>query len=421
MTDHDIPDDDTFGHEVGSADSGEAAGMYVPWTPRSGRRNLDEVNGDGAGWADPFTQAASEQDREQGPRLRRPPSGMGRRDRREWNMLEAARVHRLRAEALRAGPEDSFGPGFISSPPKYLDRRSRKAWLAIERESSKSWWERQHHSTHNMAGRERGALAFALIAAALLGWWVIAGLVHHSTGPAATAVVPVLVSGSSAPGGATSAAAARAPASTAAAAPSMAGSVGPAGEPGRLGTMNPGWSPTPSGGVPAITVFPTPQKVDPAAVTVISAPAGPVTAADTATPKAAVAAWAVRMCPQPSLTQDFLAARTPVKPLMTAAGWAEITSTEEQGAWKLGPASRQTTRCGAITVTVSPDQPTSGGLAYVLFRGFRVVTTNPSTAGTTAASTAGSGRVVTVMSGVRTVLQQSDGRWLVDVTAPTGG
>jgi hypothetical protein len=101
--------------------------------------------------------------------------------------------------------------------------------------------------------------------------------------------------------------------------------------------------------------------------------------------------------------------------LMTTSGWATDTNNpQEQGFWAYATAQKEITRCGAITVTVSPDQPTAGGLAYVLFHGYRVVTDATSSGGRTTP-------VVTVMSGVRTVLRQSDGRWLVDVTAPPGG
>ncbi len=107
MTGHDADAGDGGGREQG------VGGVYRPWTPGSADRTFDDPDADG--WVDerdPFTRAASEQDREPGARLRRPPSGMGRRDRREWKMLEAARVHRLRTDELRSAPEGSFRPGF---------------------------------------------------------------------------------------------------------------------------------------------------------------------------------------------------------------------------------------------------------------------------------------------------------------------
>jgi len=411
MTGHDADAGDGAGREQG------VGGVYRPWTPGSADRTFDDPDVDG--WVDerdPFTREASEQDREPGARLRRPPSGMGRRDRREWKMLEAARVHRLRTDELRSAPEGSFRPGFVASPPKYLDRRSRKAWLAIERESSRSWWEQRRSSTRDVGNRGRGALAVALIAGGLLSWWVIAGWAHHPAAGATTApAVSSTTSASSMP-----AAALPVPSSAPGAGPvnpvsTAAGSrPGPAGEPGRLGTLDHGWSPTPAGGVPAIPAPPAATPINPGSVHLIARPTAAVTAADTADPKAAVTAWAARMCPQ-RWTDTFLADRAPVKPLMTASGWAdEIGNPQEQGYWAFAADRKQQIRCAAITVTVSPDQPTAGGLAYVLYRGLRVVTIGAPGGGRSAP-------VVTVMSGVRTVLRQPGGRWLVDVAAPPGG
>ena len=393
-----------------------ADGLYRPWTPGRPDRSFDDAGGDG--WVDeldPFTRTASEQDREPGVRLRRAPSGMGRRDRREWKMLEAARVHRLRTDELRAAPDGSFRPGFVASPPKHLDRRSRRAWLAIERESSKSWWEHRRRSNRDISNRERGALAVALVAGGLLSWWVLAGWLHHPAAAAASPAVYATTSVTSLPAAALSvpappstSAAAVVPLSTAVSGP------GPAGEPGKLGTLDHGWSPTPAGGVPAVSAPPTSAPINPASVHLVDRPTGAVTAADTTSPKAAAAAWAARMCPQ-RWSDSFAADRAAVKPLMTAAGWAdEIGNPQEQGYWAFAAGRKQETRCGTLTVTVSPDQPTTGGLAYVLYRGLRVVTI----------AAAGGGRsapVVTVISGVRTVLRQGDGRWLVDVAAPPGG
>jgi len=414
MTGHDAADSAAPDEGVG--------GVYRPWTPGSADRPFDDVDG----WVDerdPFTRVASEQDREPGVRLRRAPSGMGRRDRREWKMLEAARVHRLRTDELRSAPEGSFRPGFVTSPPKYLDRRSRRAWLAIERESSKSWWEHRRSWTRDVGNRERGALAVALVAGGLLSWWVIAGWLHHPAATAPPAVSSTTSAGSlpaAAPPVSAAAAAVPVPSSAPVAGPvnpvstAAASRPGPAGEPGQLGTLDHGWSPTPAGGVPAIPAPPAATPINPASVHLIARPTGRVGAADTADPKAAVSAWAARMCPQ-RWTDTFLADRAAVKPLMTTSGWAdEIGNPQEQDYWAFAADRKQETRCAAVTVTVSPDQPTGGGLAYVLYRGLRVVTIGAPAGGRSAP-------VVTVMSGVRTVLRQPDGRWLVDVAAPSGG
>ena len=362
---------------------------------------------------EPFVAAATPADREHGPRVRRPPKGMRRKDRREWNLLETARVHRLRTDELRNADDGSFRPGFISSPPKFLDHRSRRAWLAIERESSKAWWERRRTRGGDSAVRERGTLIIALGAAALLAAWVIYGAVHHSTSspPAgspgastAAAAAPAAVpsTGSVASSGPVAVVA------TVAAVPS----VGPAGEPGRNGTLGaPGWSPTPSGGVTPIAPVYASTPVDPKTVKLVAAPTGPITKADTATPTSAVAAWAARACPH-TYKRTFAQFQATLKPIMTDNAWtAESSDSDFVQLWSTSIVPQQQTyRCSAVTVTLNTDHEVTGGMAVVVYSGLRVISS----------ARPGVAAVVTTMAGSRAVLRQADGRWLVGA-AQIGG
>ena len=320
-------------------DGAEDAELYVPYVhPRSAPDDEEET----------FRAAASEMDRELGARVRRPPSGMRRRDRREWRALEAARVQRLRAdEHLVDG--DSYRGGFIAPPPQRMDRRTRKAWLAGEREGSRQWWERRRTSPQDLATRERGGLILALIVAALCAWWVISGLTssHTNSSSTASAVNPVV---SSTTATTTAPPSSTAPAIPVAAVPSTAGlstptrTVGPAGEPGKLGTLDHGWEPTPSGGVAPVPTATMAKPVDPASVRIVSAPTAAIGKADTATPTAAMAAWASRMCSS-SWRQIYGADQRSVQALMTDSAWKALnpaTDTAGQRLWAGIVSERQT-------------------------------------------------------------------------------
>ena len=382
-------------HDADSTDADNEPQFYVPYVkPRSDRFTDDDE-------AD--VRAASASDREAGARVRRPPAGMRRRDRREWRALEIARVQRIRAdEHLAAG--DSYRGGFITSPPKFMDRRSRKAWLAGEREGSKQWWERRRASTADMDVRERGGLVLALLVAGLCAWWVISGPSSSHTDSSSTP-------SSAAPAASSTAAIAAAPAVPVAAVPSTSASstptrtVGPAGEAGKLGTLDHGWAPLPTGGVTPVAAATTAAPVNPASVRIVPAPTAAISKADTATPTAAMAAWASRMCSS-SWRQPYGADQRSVHTLMTDNAWKAFdpaTDTAGRKLWAGIVSLQQIRRCGPITVIASPDQPIASGIAYVHYQAQRVLTSDHP----------GIAPVVESMSGQRMVLQQSDGRWLV--------
>jgi hypothetical protein len=382
--------------------------FHVPFVPsRSGRDDTDDAE---------RARVASEADSGSGFRVRPAPAGMSRRDRRAWRELEMARVVRVRVNSHRG---TSARGGFIASPPKFTDRRTRKAWLAGEREGSRQWWERQRNSDQDMDVRQRGALVVALLIAGVFAWWVISGLhgSHSSATPSATVgISPISTTG---PGSAATTSATAAP--PAAAVPVPVGvatstgparayppqTVGPAGEPGRNGTLDHGWVPVPTGGVAPIAPAPAPTPINPAAVELVPAPTAAVTAADRKSPTAAMTAWAVRMCPS-SWRQPYGTDQLSVKALMTAAAWKSFDPGADTIARKVfgGVVSlKQVRRCGQISVQASADQPISSGIAYVHYQGLRVVTSD----------LPGMAAVVEPMSGQKILLQQRDGSWLVDV------
>ena len=352
--------------------------------------------------------ATSETDREAGARVRRPPAGMRRRDRREWRALEAARVQRLRADAHRV-PGDSYRGGFITPPPQRMDRRTRKAWLAGEREGARQWWERRRTNPQDLATRERGGLVLALLLAGLCAWWVISGLTstHHAASSNPTAVMPPVANSSTS----VAASPVEAPIVPAAASTSAAASaspvrtVGPAGEPGKLGTLDHGWEPAPSGGVAPVPAVTAATPVNPASVPIVPAPTAAISKADTATATAAMAAWAARMCSS-SWRQPYGTDQRSVQALMTDTEWKAFdpaTDTAGRKLWAGIVSLKQVRRCGPISVVASPDQPISSGIAYVHYQADRVLTSDQP----------GFAPVVEPMAGQRMVVQQSDGRWLV--------
>ena len=183
--------------------------------------------------------------------------------------------------------------------------------------------------------------------------------------------------------------------------------VGPAGEPGRNGTLDHGWVPVPTGGVTPVPPAAPPTPINPGMVKLVPAPTRAVTAADRKSPTAAMTAWAVRMCPS-SWRQTYGADQLSVKTLMTAAAWKSVDPAADTIARKVfgGVVSlQQVRRCGPVDVQASADQPTSSGIAYVHYQGLRVVTSD----------LPGMAAVVEPMAGQKILLQQPDGSWLVDV------
>ncbi len=246
--------EDPFGDDGGPAQRRS----YVPFVPGEGfqAEALREAR-----QADPFRGDPDEEDEAAGPELRPPPAGMKRRDRREWRLLETARLHRL-AAADRRDPEQAWRGGFMRPAPGWLNRRAQKAWLVAERADTRRWWEQQRNRG-GVAEQERAAGALvvagviAVVVIVIAGGLVIKRLVSdHDSAPAAAQAA----SATSTPPAAVSPVA-TAPAPIAAAAlPSTAVSTqqsrpGPAGPPGRAGgtaLLGSGWQPIPPGGVAAV-------------------------------------------------------------------------------------------------------------------------------------------------------------------------
>lgn len=380
---------------------------------------VERINRVRARRGDPFTRPISVDDLDSGQEVRRPPVGMSRRDRRQWRMLEAARMHRVRAEGLRV--EDAYGSyrgGFIASPPRRLDRRSRKAWLEIERSSSKAWWEQRRASTSDIEVRSVGALVLALVLGAGLVIWLVFGSHRQpaAASPSSTGATPAVAVATpmSTAGGETSARANAALTNGAAISDPRAGlTVGPAGEPGRVSGGLGGWSPTPASGVAPVAAQTSTSVVNPASVRLEPVPAGAPTVADTATPQATVTAWLARTCPS-SWTEAYGANLQRGRALLTADGWSAddpAGDTASKAVWQHDVvADRQTRRCGDLTAMVSADTNVSLGAGFVFYTADRVVTSDR----------AGFTPVVEHVSGSRAVVRQSDGRWLVG-PATAGG
>ncbi len=392
---------------------GDGEQVYLPF---AGRSRADSGNG-----GEPFDELDDELaagSSVEGVRLRPPPRGLSRGDRREWQRLEVARVNR-QAQALvdrRHGTAGGWSGGFMKNPPRGLGRKGRNAWHTAEQEATKAWWAQRRASNHDIDARAAGAAVLALV----IGIAVVVALAVHRSAPAGSATeappqVGMATGTTSTMSGGTVSAAQRGPALVV---PGATGPVAVASANTAIGvtpTVAPPlaglWQPTPAGGVPATT--PTAAlPINPAAVKVQQAPVGAVTPADQASPQAAVTAWLARTCPS-SWRNPFGADLTRGKALETAAAWkADTPAHDTVGAalWRSEVVAHQQTRvCGNLQVVLSPDQPITAGGGFVLYSAQRIVT-----------SAAGHLPVtVERLSGGRRVVKQA-GVWRVDI-AVVGG
>lgn len=408
--------DEPFGDDAGPAQRRS----YAPFVPGEGfqAEALREAR-----QADPFLSDPDEDDEAAGPGLRPPPAGMKRRDRREWRLLETARLHRL-AAADRRDPEQAWRGGFMRPAPGWLNRKSRKAWLVAERADTRRWWQQQRGST-GMAAQERAAGVLvvagviAVVVIVIAGGLVIKRLVsHHDSAPAAAQATS---STSTQPAAAVSPVA-TAPAPVAAAFPSPTPSAstdssrpGPAGPPGRAGgsaLLGSGWQPIPPGGVAAVQPSTGGGlRIDPAQVRPVPAPSTAPSAKELSSPTGAVLAWLARTCPA-DWRQPYGAAAALARTGMTAAAWTADTvalDAENRTWWNTEVVpDKQVRVCGELTATLSDGHQASPTFARVVFTADKVMTAP--------------GRAVQAwrVAGVRQVLRQPDGRWLVD-TAAVGG
>jgi hypothetical protein len=347
-------------------------------------------------------------------RLRPPPPGLSRRNRRQWRSLEVARLERDTVAAARAtaGTRTGWQQGFIHSPPRGLGRAGRRAWLGSERAAAREFWRARRASDTDLADRFAGVMVLAIT----IGIAVLVGVLTRSpdNGPAtvAAAAAPLtrlpgsVASTSTSPTSATTPTAAGDSDSGA----DTAGAVDVAGLPSVAGR----WQPAPLTGVAAQTVVTAPA-VDPESVVLLPVSAEPVTAADQADPVAAVTAWLARTCGS-SWTDPFAADQLRGVPLMTIAGWTATDPRDDPAAaaaWAGVVAARQTRTCGDFQVQTSggirAGLSADDGYALVGYTAHRIVT-SPDTA-----------PVVEDISGTRLVRQATtDGRWFVDVPAIGG-
>lgn len=360
--------DDPFGDDAGPAQRRS----YVPFVPGEGfqAEALQQAR-----QADPFLSDPDEDDQAAGPGLRPPPAGMKRRDRREWRLLETARLHRF-AAADRRDPQQAWRGGFMRPAPGWLNRKSRKAWLVAERADTRRWWQLQRGST-GMAAQERAA-----------------GVLVVATAPA-----PVTAAFAS-------------PTPSASTDSSRPGPAGPPGRAGGTALLGSGWQPIPPGGVAAVQPSTGGGlRIDPAQVRPVAAPSTAPSVKELSSPTGAVLAWLARTCPA-DWRRPYGAAPGLARTGMTAAAWtADTVALDGQTrTWwntEVVP-GKQVRVCGELTATLSDGHQASPTFARVVFTADKVMTA-PGRAGQ-------AWRV----AGVRQVLRQPDGRWLVD-TAAVGG
>ena len=339
-------------------------------------------------------------------RPRRPPAGLPRRDRRAWRALELERFQRLTTEAAATARHQRTGwqHGFLTNPPPTLGRRGRRAWLDSERDETRRWWQERRASNQDIDARAVGVLIIALLLGAAMIWGI---LTSRSPGDQTfTAATPLAtlstVRHQIAEAPSTIVTQPLEPAETLTTAVTVPSSS--ASYPTVVAPLAGMWQPAPIGGVTLVPPA-TSSLIDPKSVAVQTPPTGPVSATDLATPVAAVTTWLTRTCPSrwsDPYGQDLQRGRS----AMTTAGWTEDDPAgHPAGArvWaKLVVPARQTRACGDLAVHLSADAPTTGGTAFVGYTADRVVTA------------VGTPAVVEHLVGARIVVQQSDGRWLVD-------
>ena len=358
--------------------------------------------------ADPFGEDGEDVEDVDGSsalRLRPPPPGLSRADRRQWRRLEVGRVQRDSEAAARAAAAGRTGwrQGFIEQPPRGIGRTGRRAWLQAERESTRQFWRSRRASTADLPERAAGVLVVAVVLGiGLLVLALTSGRDDAPSAPAAAAVTAALPSAVTTSPTLDAPLSARLPASSVSEDPQVSGSAGLPSVVGR-------WDPAPATGVAAVAVSSAPPA-DAGTVVTDAAPTGPVTAQEQATPDGALRAWLTRTCPS-TWTDAYGADSERGRALMTTAGWRGADPTDDAAgaaAWAQVVAARQTRTCGELTVQVSAGAAPGGGSAFVGYRAVRVVMA-PDAA-----------PVTEQLSGTRVVRQSSDGRWFVDVPAVGG-
>lgn len=349
-------------------------------------------------------------------RMRPPPPGMSRKDRKVWQEIEAERIASARD---RARSDGDFRGGFASKPPRGLGRRGRRAFRAEDRTRRTQWWKRQWDRD-----QDTRAVGVVVLMVLLLGFLAFRLITRDDPTPNTAAPV----AGAAALTSDAMASPTAAPTSDAMASPTApsTASTGPdSSGPTRTSertSQSPGSSrqgSTESGvfGNGGNTSTPGGQTTAPAAgvVTVVltsgspvppEIPTGTVSAGERKSADSAGLAWFQRTCGS-QWTDLFGAALTANRSLMTGPGWAYANPERDAKgrSWWAGVVDgRQTRVC--LDVTVGPfdgPAPTGPTSTTLLFQANRVVTSDLPDATTT----------VEKVSELRTMSRGRDGLWSV--------
>lgn len=338
-------------------------------------------------------------------RMRPPPPGMSRKDRKVWQEIEAERIASARD---RARTDGNFRGGFASRPPRGLGRRGRRAFRAEDRTRRTQWWKRQWDRDQDT--RAVGVVVLMVLLLAFLAFRLIT-----RDDPAPNAASPA------APVPTSDAMASPTALSTAETEPTSSGPArtsGPTSQASR-------WTPVSRPGSTESGVFgnggnsspPAPQTTAaPAGVVTVEPtggapvapeiPAGTVSAGERRSADSAGLAWFQRTCGS-KWTDPFGAALTANRSVMTDRGWAYANPERDskgQTWWASVVTGRETRVC--LDMSVEPfdgPAPTGPSSTTLLFQANRVVTSDLPTAST----------MVEKVSELRTMSRGKDGLWSV--------
>ena len=119
-------------------------------------------------------------------RVRKPPRGLDRDERRDWLEEEAQRIADLQ-DQIRAG---GFRAVKASAPPKGLGRAGRRAWREADRDNRSR--RMQAESASSESDRYVGALVLMVVLAIVVTWRVLAaGSAPDAAQPSGSAPPPV--------------------------------------------------------------------------------------------------------------------------------------------------------------------------------------------------------------------------------------
>lgn len=351
--------------------------------------------------ADPPTQEAL--------RMRPPPPGMSRRDRKVWQEIEAERIASARD---RARTDGNFRGGFAARAPRGLGRRGRRAFRAEDRTHRTLWWKRQWDRD-----QDTRAVGVVVLMVLLLGFLAFRLITRDDPAPSAAAPSAAAPAG---PVPTSDAAASPTALSTVGVQPTISGPAGTAGPSvrtsssmsssrkgstdgevfGNGGNTLPRAAQTTAPPAGVVTVMPT------SGTPVAPVISGTVSAGERRSADSAGLAWFQRTCGS-QWTDAFGAALTANRSVMTDRGWAYANperDTKGQTWWAGVVAGRENRVC--LDVTVEPfdgPAPTGPTSITLLFQANRVVTSDSPTAST----------MLEKVSELRTMSRGRDGLWSV--------